>query len=287
MGSDATHESRNDADTAVLAGSGPTLRPAGVGVGDALAHLGIVEVQAGKVAGVGGVLKAAVDGVRAGIGRSYQRTTIFPNFSVLENCRLAAQARTPRPWAWWQPADRCMASTTAARDAAAKAAQKPVFVMANDYDQIVAAITRAYDNYDLIPCFYRPLPDAGQVAYRHAVMRDLDLPRIRTCIVAFSAFMQKTRKKLAKRALADETDAGAVRLVVNRQQLLAHRQRRRVQPGAGTAGEDDALHGESLRWWSGDAGSSSSASQAVETRGSVISSARAGWAGRVRPGRRD
>ena len=28
----------------------------------------------------------------AGVGRSYQRTTIFPEFTVLENCRLAAQA---------------------------------------------------------------------------------------------------------------------------------------------------------------------------------------------------
>ena len=31
---------------------------------------------------------------RAGIGRSYQRTTIFPAFTVLENCRLCAQAAT-------------------------------------------------------------------------------------------------------------------------------------------------------------------------------------------------
>ena len=29
---------------------------------------------------------------RAGLGRSYQRNTIYPSFSVLENCRLAAQA---------------------------------------------------------------------------------------------------------------------------------------------------------------------------------------------------
>ncbi|HMC13986.1 MAG TPA: ATP-binding cassette domain-containing protein, partial [Albitalea sp.] len=36
---------------------------------------------------------------RAGIGRSYQRTTIFPEFSVFENCRLAGQASQPRPWA--------------------------------------------------------------------------------------------------------------------------------------------------------------------------------------------
>jgi branched-chain amino acid transport system ATP-binding protein len=31
-----------------------------------------------------------------GIGRSYQKTNIFPGFSALENCRLAAQAREPR-----------------------------------------------------------------------------------------------------------------------------------------------------------------------------------------------
>ncbi|HZT55244.1 MAG TPA: ATP-binding cassette domain-containing protein, partial [Burkholderiaceae bacterium] len=43
---------------------------------------------------------------RAGIGRSYQRTTIFAEFSVLENCRLAAQARAPRAWRIWEPAAR-------------------------------------------------------------------------------------------------------------------------------------------------------------------------------------
>jgi len=57
---------------------------------------------------------------RAGLGRSYQRNTIFPSFSVLENCRLAAQARTPRPWALWEPAARCGPSNEAAREAAAR-----------------------------------------------------------------------------------------------------------------------------------------------------------------------
>ncbi|MDE2299347.1 MAG: ABC transporter ATP-binding protein [Burkholderiales bacterium] len=57
---------------------------------------------------------------RAGIGRSYQRTTIFPGFSVFENCRLAAQARTQRPWDWWRDARRCAASTAAAHDAATR-----------------------------------------------------------------------------------------------------------------------------------------------------------------------
>ena len=55
---------------------------------------------------------------RAGLGRSYQRNTLYPGFTVFENCRLAAQARTPRPWRWWQSAHACPASTGAARDAA-------------------------------------------------------------------------------------------------------------------------------------------------------------------------
>ncbi len=55
---------------------------------------------------------------RAGLARSYQRTTIFPEFSVLENCRLCAQARHPRPWAVWSPAARCETSLAAARRAA-------------------------------------------------------------------------------------------------------------------------------------------------------------------------
>lgn len=47
---------------------------------------------------------------RLGIGRSYQRTTIFPSFTVLENCRLAAQAARQRPWALWEPAAQCASS---------------------------------------------------------------------------------------------------------------------------------------------------------------------------------
>ncbi|HEU0200975.1 MAG TPA: ABC transporter ATP-binding protein [Burkholderiaceae bacterium] len=58
---------------------------------------------------------------RAGLGRSYQRNTIYPSFTVLENCRLAAQARLQKPWAWWESAQRCEASNEAARGAAAHA----------------------------------------------------------------------------------------------------------------------------------------------------------------------
>lgn len=43
---------------------------------------------------------------RLGIGRSYQKTNIFPSFTALENCRLAAQSRAPRPLNWLRAADR-------------------------------------------------------------------------------------------------------------------------------------------------------------------------------------
>lgn len=57
---------------------------------------------------------------QAGLGRSYQRTTIYPTFSVHENCRLAAQARVQKPWLWWQPAARCVDSNTMAREVTAR-----------------------------------------------------------------------------------------------------------------------------------------------------------------------
>ena len=41
---------------------------------------------------------------RLGIGRSYQKTNIFPAFTALENCRLAAQSRDPRPFNWFRDA---------------------------------------------------------------------------------------------------------------------------------------------------------------------------------------
>jgi branched-chain amino acid transport system ATP-binding protein len=39
-----------------------------------------------------------------GIGRTYQKTNVFLGFSALENCRLAAQAREPRPLNWLRDA---------------------------------------------------------------------------------------------------------------------------------------------------------------------------------------
>jgi branched-chain amino acid transport system ATP-binding protein len=58
---------------------------------------------------------------RAGVGRSYQRTTIFPEFSVFENARLSAQAAHARPWALWESASACPVSGPIARGALAAA----------------------------------------------------------------------------------------------------------------------------------------------------------------------
>jgi branched-chain amino acid transport system ATP-binding protein len=41
---------------------------------------------------------------RLGIGRSYQKTNIFPTFTCFENCRLAAQSRLPSSMRFLRPA---------------------------------------------------------------------------------------------------------------------------------------------------------------------------------------
>ncbi len=86
----------------------------------------LINVLAGELAATGGraeLLGQDVTGwsqprrARAGLGRSYQRSTLFPSFSVLENCRLAAQAHFPRPWDWLTPALRCRRSLQTAEEA--------------------------------------------------------------------------------------------------------------------------------------------------------------------------
>jgi branched-chain amino acid transport system ATP-binding protein len=51
------------------------------------------------------------------VGRSYQKTNIFPSFNALENCRLAAQSRAPHPWNWLRPAERYESMLDAAKRA--------------------------------------------------------------------------------------------------------------------------------------------------------------------------
>ena len=57
---------------------------------------------------------------RAGLGRSYQRNTIFPSFTVLENCRLCAQAQHPQTWAFWRNAQTDATTRTIAHEVAVR-----------------------------------------------------------------------------------------------------------------------------------------------------------------------
>ncbi|MEP6723290.1 MAG: ABC transporter ATP-binding protein [Variovorax sp.] len=86
----------------------------------------LINMLSGEITASGGRITLEGDDIttraqsrraRDGVGRSYQRTTIFPEFSVHENCRLSAQAAAPRPWAIWQASHRCAASNAAAEEA--------------------------------------------------------------------------------------------------------------------------------------------------------------------------
>jgi branched-chain amino acid transport system ATP-binding protein len=90
----------------------------------------LINVLSGEIGVSGGRVELLGDDVtrwtqpkraRAGLGRSYQRNTIFSAFSVRENCRLTAQARHPRVLDWWTPASRCAPSNAAAQQALEKA----------------------------------------------------------------------------------------------------------------------------------------------------------------------
>jgi branched-chain amino acid transport system ATP-binding protein len=90
----------------------------------------LINVLAGELAATGGRVHLQGRDVtrwpqprraRAGLGRSYQRTTIFPRSTVFENCRLAAQANFQQPWNWWSAAAGCAESTRGAQQAVEQA----------------------------------------------------------------------------------------------------------------------------------------------------------------------
>jgi branched-chain amino acid transport system ATP-binding protein len=57
---------------------------------------------------------------RSGLGRSYQRNTIYPSFTVLENCRLSAQAQHQQAWAFWRHAETDATTHAIALDVATR-----------------------------------------------------------------------------------------------------------------------------------------------------------------------
>ena len=63
---------------------------------------GELRASSGKITFQGGDIGSLAPEKRSriGIGRSFQKANIFPSFTALENCRLAAQSREPHPWHW-------------------------------------------------------------------------------------------------------------------------------------------------------------------------------------------
>lgn len=68
--------------------------------GDVPPSAGSIRLRGREIAGL------SSDAIsRMGVGRSYQKTNIFAGFTVLENCRLAAQSRAPHPWRLFRSAE--------------------------------------------------------------------------------------------------------------------------------------------------------------------------------------
>ncbi|CAA7622196.1 ABC transporter ATP-binding protein [Magnetospirillum sp. SS-4] len=72
-----------------------------------------------KGASIGGLPAHKV--TRLGIGRSYQKTNIFPSFTCFENCRLAAQSRLATSMRFLRPASSYKAVSEQAEAALASA----------------------------------------------------------------------------------------------------------------------------------------------------------------------
>jgi DNA mismatch repair protein MutS len=75
-------------------------------------------------------------------------------------------------------------------------AQQPAFFGDLNLDQVVAAITRRRDEYDLTGFFYMPLRTVAAVEYRHEVFCDFDDEAVQATVRRFAERMQSVRRRL-------------------------------------------------------------------------------------------
>jgi hypothetical protein len=65
-------------------------------------------------------------------------------------------------------------------------------------DQIVAGVTKGFEDFDLTPFFQTPLIDLDQVAYRQEIMRDLEQDPLMDVVRAFSQAMRVMQDHLRR-----------------------------------------------------------------------------------------
>jgi len=82
--------------------------------------------------------------------------------------------------------------------ARAEQSQQPSCFPDLNLDQALESITAGRGEYQLKPFFHAPLPDAGAVAYRHDILRDLEQEPVRGAVRAFAAQLHQMREQLVQ-----------------------------------------------------------------------------------------
>ncbi len=77
-----------------------------------------------------------------------------------------------------------------------KTSAAPEFFHDLNLDQIVAAITSGWPDYDLVPLFQSRLDDLDAIAYRQEIMQDLEDASLMQAVQAFSGRMRAMREHL-------------------------------------------------------------------------------------------
>ncbi|HUB70597.1 MAG TPA: hypothetical protein VL984_09255 [Acidimicrobiales bacterium] len=73
---------------------------------------------------------------------------------------------------------------------------QPEYFADLNLDQFVVAVTAGREEYELAPFFYEHLEDAGTIAYRQEVFRDLEDSEVTQTVATFAQSMRQARERL-------------------------------------------------------------------------------------------
>lgn len=80
-------------------------------------------------------------------------------------------------------------------------------------DQIVAAVIEGRESYDLAPLLKLPLRSVAAIAYRHAIMQDIEKERIRSLLLRFSSTIREINASLGLAAKSSYVQERSRRIV--------------------------------------------------------------------------